>query len=594
MSTNHPAPQPEPVHPGQITEVVYADRKGRIGWAMFDFANQPFFTVITTFIFAPYLTSKVIGNAVAGQVLWGYTQAAMGIAIALLSPVLGAVADQTGNRKKWVVWFSLMCIIGCLVLWFSIPNPELMSYPKIFRDQIVEESLIGTEWSLFVQPAIFVTLVAMFLATVGVECAGMFNNAMLPNIVPVDRMGRLSGIAWGVGYIGGLIPLIIVLFVFTDQLGGPRIPLDLNAGEDARLTGPMSGLWFVVFIIPMILWTPDVKDTGKKLSQAVKDGIESLTNTISQVRHYKNIARFIISRMIYTDGVNALIAFGGTYAVAQFGWGTFELGIYGLILNIVAIPGTIACGWLDDLIGSKRTINIAVGCLAVATIGIVSLSNEKYLFVLDFPVPKNSFNEIKVDEFNAATTKITEVAGTLTVETEKAALIDAANKIQVFLTAEEATRDVAHLEATNALKVAFRTAYEVENQMPADQRHGVNALADASSLLKSAIKKKGFLSAPQELLFLGFSFLIGFGLGPAQSASRTMMGRLAPPEMAGEFFGLYSLTGKATAWMAPLTISIVTDIFDSQRVGFASVIVFFVGGLVLLLPVKEEQAKKAV
>src|ERR1700761_5422395 len=160
---------------------IYPPRSAVIGWILFDWAAQPYFTLITTFVFAPYFATHIAPNAADGQALWGFATAAAGIAIALLSPVLGAVADASGRRKPWIAAFGALLVIGSSLMWFGKPGD------------------VGVIPSL---------LLAYGIATVGVEFAIVFNNAMMPTLVPPERIGRLSGTGWATGYVGGIVRLI--------------------------------------------------------------------------------------------------------------------------------------------------------------------------------------------------------------------------------------------------------------------------------------------------------------------------------------------------------------------------------------------------
>src|SRR6516164_4032652 len=163
---------------------TYPSRAAVISWIFFDWAAQPYFTLITTFVFAPYFATHVAPDPASGQSLWGFATAAAGIIIALMSPVLGAIADASGRRKPWIAAFGAMLVIGSCLMWFGEPG-EASAIPLL--------------------------LLAYGIAAVGVEFATVFNNAMMPSLVPPDNMGRLSGTAWAIGYVGGILSLILVL-----------------------------------------------------------------------------------------------------------------------------------------------------------------------------------------------------------------------------------------------------------------------------------------------------------------------------------------------------------------------------------------------
>src|SRR3984893_15469402 len=225
------------VRMGEIRE-KYPPRAAVISWIFFDWAAQPYFTLITTFIFAPYFATHVATDPASGQSLWGFATAAAGLTIALLSPALGAIADATGRRKPWIAVFGAMLVIGSCLMWFGRPG-----------DASVIPSL----------------LLAYGTATIGVEFATMFNNAMMPTLVPPDQIGRLSGTGWATGYVGGILSLILVLgFLAASPETGrtlfglmPLFGLDPVTHQGDRITGPLTGIWFIIFVLPMFLLTPD-------------------------------------------------------------------------------------------------------------------------------------------------------------------------------------------------------------------------------------------------------------------------------------------------------------------------------------------------
>ena len=218
--------------------VQRASGRGIWGWMFFDWAAQPFFTVVTTFIFGPYFVSRLSSDPATGQAVWGYGLAAAGFVIAILSPVLGSIADQTGPRKPWIAFFAAVKIASLCMLWFAAPGSNL--------------------W--------FVVL-AFSLASVAAEFSTVFNDSMMPRLVPKAEIGRVSNVAWGLGYLGGMIALIFVVALLAGSpetgktiVGAtPLFGLDPAQGEDARATGPLSALWYFVFILPMFFWTPDAR-----------------------------------------------------------------------------------------------------------------------------------------------------------------------------------------------------------------------------------------------------------------------------------------------------------------------------------------------
>jgi UMF1 family MFS transporter len=327
---------------------------------LFDWAAQPFFTVIITFIFGPYFVSRLAEDPVTGQAMWGYTITISGAVIALLAPVLGSIADASGARKPWIAGFALIKIIALLSLWFASPGASL--------------------WL----PAL-----CIILATVAAEFSIVFNDSLLPHLVSHEQIGRVSNQGWGLGYIGGLVVLFSVLLLLAGNpetgktlLGlPPLLGLDAAQGEDARITGPYAALWYFIFIIPMFLFTPDM-GRGLPLRQAVITGLSELKNTFADLRQRASLFRFLLARMIYQDGVNGLLALGGTFAAGMFGWQTLEMGIYGILLLVIAIGGCYWAGSVDARMGSKRVVLLGLICLTVACAGIISTGPGYTLFGL--------------------------------------------------------------------------------------------------------------------------------------------------------------------------------------------------------------------
>jgi UMF1 family MFS transporter len=232
-------------------------------------------------------------------------------------------------------------------------------------------------------------MIFMILASIAAEFSIVFNDSMMPRLVSKDEVGKLSNTAWGLGYLGGMIVLIAVVVLLAGNLESgktilgldPLFGLDPHQGEDARITGPISAVWYLIFILPMFFFTPDISK-GLPFGAAVRAGFTELKSTLAELKHRRGIVRFLIARMIYQDGVNGLLILGGAFAAGMFGWATIEIGIYGIILNVVAIFGCIIAGRVDRRIGSKSTIVISLTMLLIATIGIVSTGPGYTLFGL--------------------------------------------------------------------------------------------------------------------------------------------------------------------------------------------------------------------
>jgi UMF1 family MFS transporter len=347
---------------------TWPPRSAVTAWIFFDWAAQPYFTLITTFVFAPYFATHLAPDPATGQSLWGFATALAGILIALLSPVLGAIADASGRRKPWIAAFGTLLVIGSSLMWIGKPGDTSLILPL---------------------------LIAYAIATVGVEFATVFNNAMMPSLVPPDRIGRLSGTGWATGYVGGILSLILVLgfLAASPQTGRtlfgfmPLFGLDPVTHQGDRITGPLSGVWFIIFVLPMFLLTPDYP-AKLPVRAALREGLAELRQTLSELPKQKSLAAFLLANMVYTDGLVSLFAFGGIYAAGTFGWNTIQIGTFGILLAIAGAFGAWMGGKLDDKLGPKRVISGSLIILLLSVIWILTVDRDSVLFIkVAPPVP---------------------------------------------------------------------------------------------------------------------------------------------------------------------------------------------------------------
>ena len=306
--------------------------------------------MITTFVFAAYFTGAVAADRVTGTSQWGYAMSLSALAVALAGPVCGAVADHTGRRKPWLAVFTVLTVAATAMLWFALP---------------------GADWVLW-------SLAFVALANFGFEMGMVFYNAMLPDLAGAGRIGRVSGWGWGLGYMGGLASLAVAL-VFLVQAEPAPFGLDKETAEHVRATAPLVAGWVAVFALPLFVLTPDAGPTGLAPALALKRGLGTLVRTIRDIREHGLIARFLLARMIYTDGLNTLFAFGGIYAAGTFGMKLDEVILFGIALNVTAGLGAALFAWVDDRIGPKRTIMISLVALTVLG-ALVLVVQSKTLF----------------------------------------------------------------------------------------------------------------------------------------------------------------------------------------------------------------------
>lgn len=444
------------------------------GWWFFDWASQPFHTLLLTFIFSVYFSEVAqqhfqdlgLGQTLAGaraQTFWGYGLSVSGIIIAVLAPVLGAIADTSGRKMPWIWFFSLFYVIGSSGLWFLMPQ----------------------------QPALVQAVVLFGIGLIGVEFATIFTNALLPGLAPRDEIGRLSGTGYAFGYAGGVLSLAVMLALFQETPDGktligldPLFGLNPDLREGTRIVGPFVAIWYMLFMIPFFLW---VKEPAG-LRQPIRLGVAmaDLWALIRSLGHRRSLTNWLISSMLSRDALNALYGFGGVYAGTVLGWPVFLAGVFGVISAISAALISWLGGRADRRWGPKPVI---IACILVLTAVCVTVVGMDRTALYGFALPDQPV-----------------IAGL---------------------------------------------------QMP-------------------------------DAIFFFCGALIGGAGGAMQAASRTMMVRHTTPERATEGFGLYALSGKATAFLAPLSIAVVTDMTGNQRVGISPLIGMFLLAMILLLWVKPE------
>jgi len=424
------------------------------GWMSYDWAAQPFHTLLVTFIFAPYFASTVMSDPVAGQSMWGFMMAFAGLVMALSAPILGAYADAVGPRKPWIFLFSILFVIGTIPLWMAVPEMENTTF----------------------------ILILFAIGLIGVEFSQIFVNAMLPDLGDSSEIGRISGTGYAIGYVGGVLALFIMLLFLAENADGvtllkkpPILGLDPETRQGTRSVGPVTGIWYIVFMIPFFLWVPDVK-RQLKTSNVVSNALKDLAQTIRRLPENFSLAAYLGSSMFYRDALNGLYTFGGIYAAGVLGWTITQIGIFGIIAAITAAIFSWIGGYIDRLIGPKKLIIICILILILVCTLIVGTSRNTF-----FSAPLS------------------------------------------------------------------------------------------------------YTSTLPDKLFMFCGALIGGAGGALQASSRTMMVFQANKERMTEAFGLYALSGRATAFLAPGLVALVTDLTQSQRLGILPIIGLFLIGLVMLV-----------
>ena len=430
-----PAESPAPAQSARdVPAVIWS-------WALYDWANSAFTTLVVTFIYSTYFTKAMAPDEVTGTAWWSRAVATSAILTAVLSPILGAAADRAGARKRFLAATTAICIVATAALaWVppSLPNAALLALALY---------VVG-DWAF--------------------ETGYTFYNAFLPAIASPARIGRVSGYGWGLGYIGGLVCMVVALVGFVQ----PEVPwfgLSKVDGWNVRATNLLVAAWFLVFSLPLFLWVPEKKAAAFRLD--VRGTFRELGQTVRALRRYREIVKFLVARLIFNDGLVTVFAFGGIYAAGTFDMTLDQVIVFGIALNVASGLGALAFGFLDDKIGGKKTIMLTLVALVAATGLAVWAPDRTWLWV----------------------------AG----------------------------------------------------------------------------------------------MLIGLFVGPNQSASRSLMARFVPEKHQAEFFGFFQFSGKVTSFFGPILLGTAAQLFNSQRAGVATVLIFFVVGGLLLATVNEEAGMAA-
>ncbi|WP_136685016.1 MFS transporter [Falsirhodobacter xinxiangensis] len=322
------------------------------GWYFFDWASQPYNTLLITFIFAPYMT-RIIGDGAMAQSVWGLGLGLTGILIALAAPVLGTIADRAGGHMRFILLFSVLYVAGAWGLWWSAPGDF----------------------------SIWWVMLSFSIGMIGMEFATTFTNALMPGLAAREDMGRLSGSGWAFGYVGGVVALIFVLLLLQEGPEGrtllgiaPIFGLDAAAAEGTRAVGPFTAIWYAVFMIPFFLWVRVPHVRGIPVRRAARQAWPELRAHLRELPKRRSFAAFLGASMLYRDALNGIYAFGGIYAAGVLGWQVRDVGIFGILAAVTGAIFAWLGGRADSRYGSMPVIVFCTALLALLAAGVVGVS----------------------------------------------------------------------------------------------------------------------------------------------------------------------------------------------------------------------------
>jgi UMF1 family MFS transporter len=323
---------------------------------MYDWANSAFATTIMAAMFPPFYRSmaKAAGLSEANATAsWAYTTSIALLLVAILAPILGAISDHTGNKKRFVAFFALLGVIATAL------------FVLLGDDTYILGSIL------------------FILGNVGFAGANVFYESLLPHIAQKDDIDQVSTRGYALGYLGGGILLIInvLWYMKPDWFFMPSVGLALRASFLS------VAVWWAVFSIPLFRQVPEplAVHIGPEGVSAVRAGFQRLTRTFRQITHYKQLLLFLVAFWIYNDGIGTIIKMATAYG-DEIGIGITDMTIALIITQFVGIPFSFGFGWLARRLGTKRSILLSLGVYTLISIAGFFMQTALHFYVLAFAV----------------------------------------------------------------------------------------------------------------------------------------------------------------------------------------------------------------
>ena len=319
-----------------------------LNFALYDFANSAFTTIVITFIFSTYFAKQIAPNPILGQSYWGWAIGTTGILVAIFGPILGSIADKKNCTEFFIKLFTIMCISLTALLWFAKPSEKYLLF----------------------------TLIIVASANFFYELSLIFYNSILKRISKPSDLGKSSGFSFALGYIGGILILIVCIKIFIDN---DVLPFGLSKenSENIRATSIVVAVWYLIFSIPFLF----------SLKKKINNKIELSSDNIKKIKDLiwnnglNNLGKFLIARMLYADGLNAIIVMGGIFAVGVFNLEIKDLLILSILMNVTAFIGAIVGGYANDKFSSKSVIIFSLLGLIISSSIILFVKSQLFFLI---------------------------------------------------------------------------------------------------------------------------------------------------------------------------------------------------------------------
>ncbi|HQR88447.1 MAG: MFS transporter [Caulobacter sp. 32-67-35] len=335
--------------------------KSALSWILHQGARDPYVILITIYIFAPYFSRVLIGDPVKGQAAMAEIATIYGLITAFTAPLLGASIERYGPRKPFLLAVLVLMTPLLLALWFATPTGGLS-----------------------------VGVVGLILIVLGVanNWGDVLNNSLLARACERGQEPLLSGLGFALANFVSVVLLLFMLwgFVLPGEVSWPGIPaaplfgMPTDAHEPSRLSAPLAALVMVLGAIPFFLWTHDAPRTGLSMAASLRHGVRLLVDTFSNLKGHRDAATFLAARMLYCDGMTALLVFGGLFAAGLMGWGALEMLAYGISLSIFGVLGGFLAPWLDKTLGPRRALQLEITACLIVLIATLGMGKDRILY----------------------------------------------------------------------------------------------------------------------------------------------------------------------------------------------------------------------